>query len=43
MRGMVVISYKLESEGYMRNQNRGDISKGQKGIVCEMRETVHKT
>ena len=43
MWGMVVTSYELESEGYMWNRNRGDISEGQKGIVCEMRETVRET
>ena len=40
---MVVVSYKLESEGYMQIQNRGDISKGQKGIVHKTREMVCKT
>ena len=43
MWGTIVVSYELESEGYMQNQNRGGISKGQKRIVRETRETVHET
>ena len=43
MWGTVVTSYESESEGYMQNRNRGDISEGQKGIICKMRETVCET